>query len=392
MTPKSRYAYIAPTYKQAKNIAWDILKEYARKVDGVTFNESELRCDFMNGARITLYGADNPDSLRGIALWGVVFDEYSQQPSEIFSEIIAPALADHEGYAIWIGTPKGKNSFYDLYEYAKSDPAWLAILLTVDDTGLISVGELETQRQIQTQEEFEQEWYCSFEAAIKGAYYIQEISEMRKTGRITKVPHDPTVGVITFWDLGMDDMTSIGFFQVCGREFHMIDYLESHGQPLSYYVSQLSIKAIEEKYNYTAHYLPHDIEVRELGSGTSRREVLERLGIKVQVVPKLSLADGINAARLVSPRVWIDEDKCKSFIEALSQYRQEWDDKKGMYKNHPLHDWTSHAADMYRYFAVAQHKMVVQPERRPFIPPNMKLTNKNNNRYGTPQSFGRTYN
>jgi len=104
--PNSKYAYIAPTYKQAKNIAWDIIKEYARKIDGVSFNESELRADFRNGSRITLYGADNPDSLRGLGLWGVVFDEYSQQPRNIFTEIIRPALPDHEGYAIWIGTKR----------------------------------------------------------------------------------------------------------------------------------------------------------------------------------------------------------------------------------------------------------------------------------------------
>ena len=155
---QSKYAFICPTYKQAKNIAWDILKEYAGKVDGVKFNESELRADFKNGSRITLYGADNPDSLRGLGLWGVVFDEYSQQPSNIFTEIIRPSLADHKGYAIWIGTPKGKNDFYRLYLRSQNDPDWFGELLSVDRSGLIDKKELDDAEKVMTPDEFQQEW------------------------------------------------------------------------------------------------------------------------------------------------------------------------------------------------------------------------------------------
>ena len=140
-TPKSKYGYIAPTYKQAKNVAWDILKDCSRPIPRISINESELRVDYPNGSRITLYGADNPDSLRGVGLHGVAFDEYSQQPSNIYSEIIRPALADNKGYAIWIGTPKGKNEFYRLFRKARSGiENWLGILLTVEDTDIIDSG------------------------------------------------------------------------------------------------------------------------------------------------------------------------------------------------------------------------------------------------------------
>src|ERR1051325_765255 len=178
-TPNSRYAYIAPTYKQAKNVAWDLLKFYSKVIPGVEYNEAELTVRYPNGSKLTLYGADNPDSLRGIGLWGVVFDEYSHQPSNFFTEIIRPALADHGGYAIWIGTPKGKNEFYRLFEAGKKDEEWLSLLLTVDDTQLIAQEELESARKVMTADEFLQEWYCSFEAAIRGSYYALELSQAR---------------------------------------------------------------------------------------------------------------------------------------------------------------------------------------------------------------------
>ena len=232
--PSARFAYIAPTYKQAKTIAWDYLKFYSRPIPNIRVNESELRIDYPNGARITLFGADNPDSLRGMALWGVIFDEYSQQPGNIFTEIIRPSLADNQGYAIWIGTPKGKNEFYKLYEQAIKDPDWLGMLLTVDDTDVLPQSEIEDSRKVMTEDEIQQEYYCSFEAAIQGAYYGNLISDARSQGRITNVPYDPYVPVHTFWDLGISDYTSIGFFQLVGQEKRMIDFYQNNGLGLDH--------------------------------------------------------------------------------------------------------------------------------------------------------------
>lgn len=348
LTPNSRYAFIAPTYKQAKNIAWDLLKFYARPIPGVTFNESELTATYPNGAKLTLYGADNPDSLRGIALWGVGFDEYSQQPSNIFTEIIRPALADHEGYAIWIGTPKGKNSFYELYEYGKTDNNWMSLLLTVEDTKILPQSELEDARKVMTEDEYNQEFMCSFDAAIQGAYYANQLDKARQEGRIKHVPHDPLLKVHTWWDLGVGDSTSIGFFQVYGNEWRMIDYYEASGEGLQHYINVLNQKG----YQYGEHYAPHDIRVRELGSGKSRLEIAQELGLDFSIAPNMAVDDGINAVRMRFNTLWIDQEKCKRFLEAISQYRKEWNDKMGEYKPHPLHDWTSHAADMLRYWAV----------------------------------------
>ena len=351
---KTKYAYIAPTYKQAKNIAWDILKEYTGKIDNVKFNEAELRADFGNNSRITLYGSDNPDALRGMGLWGVVFDEYSQQPSNIFTEIIRPALADHKGYAIWIGTPKGKNEFYRLYQRACKTDDWLGILLPVNKTDIISQKELNDSRQVMTPDEYRQEWYCSFEAAIKGAYYSEQIAKARKDGRIKLVPYDEALKVHTVWDLGVGQAMGIGFFQVFAGEIKMIDYWEGsnkEGLPQA-------IKEIQKKdYIYGQHFAPHDINATDVSTGKTRLETAKKLGIDFNIVPKFKIDDGINAAKLFFSKLWIDEKKCVTWLDYIAQYKQEWDDARGTFKDIPHKDFTSHAADVLRYAALAENKM-----------------------------------
>lgn len=353
---KSRFAYIAPTYKMAKNVAWDIIKHYSKDIPKIEYNEAELTVKYLNGSKLTLYGADNPDALRGMGLWGVVFDEYSQQPSNIFTEIIRPALADHQGYAIWLGTPKGKNEFYRLYEHAKKDKDWLGVLLAVEDTKIIPAQELEDARKIMSQDEFDQEWYCSFTANIKGAYYAKELQAARAEERITSVPYEKGLLVDTWWDLGIGDATSIGFFQQAGKEWRIIDYCESSGEGLAHYA-----KVLQEKgYVYGTHFAPHDIEVRELGSGESRLEMAKNLGLNFEIAPKLSIEDGINAVRTRFNTLWIDEEKCAQFLNALSLYRKDWDEKHGHFRDKPLHDWTSNAADMLRYWAVSKKDAKVE--------------------------------
>lgn len=351
-TPKGLFAYIAPTYKQAKMIAWDMIKEYSRVIPDVKYNESELTVLYPNGAKLRLLGADNPDSLRGIALHGVVFDEYSQQPSNIFAEIVRPALADNKGYAIWIGTPKGHNNFYELYEYAGTDEKWMRLLLNVDETGVLDAEELDDARNIMSSDEFKQEFYCSFDAAIRGAYYSDQIEKIRKDNRITTVPYEESLPVNTYWDLGVGDATSIIFAQFVGNEKRIIDYYEMSGEGLAHYAKVLQ----EKNYVYGDHYAPHDIQVKELGTGLTRLEQARQLGIDFQITPNIRIEDGINAARIVLGSCWFAEGKTNKLIEALSQYHKEWDAKRGAFRNHPYHDWSSHAADAFRYFAVASSK------------------------------------
>ena len=351
--PQSRFAYIAPTYKQAKNIAWDMLKQYSRNIPNIEYNETELTVKYPNKSKLTLYGADNPDSLRGLGLWGVVFDEYSQQPSNIFTEIIRPALSDHSGYAVWIGTPKGKNEFYRLHQHGKQDNDWLSMFLTADDTNVILKEELEDASKIMSNDEFNQEFMCSFEASVRGSFYASEIAEARKKKRIKTVAYDQALKVHTVWDLGVSDSTSIGFYQRVSTEMRMIDYYESSDKGLPHYIAKLQNKG----YVYGKHFAPHDIKVRELSSGKSRLEIARGLGIEFEIVPNLPVSDGINAGRLIWNKLWVDKDKCQLWLDYISQYRREWDDKKGMFKDNPLHDFTSHAADVHRYMAIVEEEM-----------------------------------
>ncbi len=355
--PNSRYAYISPTYKMSKNVCWDIMKEYSRCVPGVTYNESELTVKYPNGSKITLYGADNPDSLRGIGLWGVVFDEYSQQPGNIFTEIIRPALADHKGYAIWIGTPKGKNEFYKLYKNADED--WYAKLLTAEDTGLIGKEELADAKKTMSEDEFLQEWFCSFEAAIKGAYYAAELQLMREQGRVKLLPHDKALKVHTVWDLGVGENLVCGMFQKSGEEVKLIDTWR--GTRDEGVLDALAIIS-KKPYIFGSHFFPHDVQGREETTGKSRKEAIEALDYEVTVVPEIGVANGIEAVKRMFSRLWVDENQ-KEFLETIPQYKRQWDESRGMFRDDPYHDFASHYADMLRYCAVIEDQMTNEQPR-----------------------------
>lgn len=358
--PNPRLAYIAPLFNQAKDVAWSYLKDYTACVPGVEWNETELRADLPGGARVRLYGADNPDRLRGLYLDGVVLDEHADMDPRMWSEVIRPALSDRQGWAVFIGTPKGRNGFFEIVERAKTDPDWFVSTLKASETGLLPEAELADARRAMTEDQYAQEYECSFTAAIQGAYYGREMNRADDDKRICGVPWDPAAQVWTAWDLGVGDSTVIWFAQQIGREVHLIDYVENNAVGLDWYVNQIKSRP----YVYAEHLLPHDAEARELGSGKTRVETLQSLGLKVRTLPQQSIEDGINAARLLIPRCWFDKAKCERGIEALRQYRRDWDDKLKTFKGRPLHDWTSHAADAFRYLAQGLRKEAKKEEIR----------------------------
>lgn len=356
---KPRFAYIAPLYKQAKDVAWEYLKEYTAVIPDREVNESELRVDFPNGGRVRLYGADNPDSLRGIYLDGVILDEYADMRPSIWSEVLRPALSDRLGWATFIGTPKGHNDFWKKWHDSEDNSEWHRTILKASETGIVAAGELEAARRDMSPDEYAQEFECSFTAAVRGAYYAKDIEQAEKDGRLTKIPIEKTL-TYTAWDLGIDDATAIWFYQLIGKEIRIIDYYEASGVGLEHYVGIL----INKNYLYGDHYLPHDVQVKELGTGLSRLEVLADFGINAQVVPLQRIEDGINAVRKILPRCWFDTDRCKMGLESLRLYRKEWDDKSQTFRQRPLHDWTSHAADAFRYLALSvKEKQDTKPIR-----------------------------
>lgn len=348
--PEPRFAYLAPYYAQAKDVAWNYLKRYTAPITGSAIHEAELRVDLPNGGRVRLYGADNYDRLRGIYLDGVVLDEYGDMDPRAWSEVIRPALSDRSGWASFIGTPKGRNHFCEVYEGALTDKDWLAQMLKASETGILPESELADARKAMTEDQYAQEYECSFQAAVVGAYFARELNAAEENRRIGRVIHEGGIAVHTAWDLGIGDSTAIWFVQTIGREVRIIDYLENSGVGLDWYAKELDRKP----YKYGEHILPHDAEVKELGTGKSRLETLNSLGIRnTRIIPAQSVEDGINAARVYMSRCWFDKEKCRQGLEALRMYRREWDEKRKVFKDRPLHDWTSHAADAFRYLALA---------------------------------------
>lgn len=348
------YAFIAPTYKQVKRVAWDMAKFYARDIPDVTFNEVDLRIRYPNGSTLTLYGADNPDSLRGIGLWGVGFDEYSQQPSNIFTEIISPTLADHGGYAIWIGTPKGRNEFWKLYNKGVSLPDWHSVLLTVDDTELISKDELEAQKAIMSKDEYAQEWYCSFDASIKGAVFSSEISAMRAEGRANIYPYDKALPVYTAWDRGVGANLVVGFYQKSYGQLRKIDTWNGKGNES---LPEAIVMLQNKGYKYGKHFGPHDIEGTDASTGKTWKQAAADLGVDFIVAPKMHVKDRILKAQLALSHTYVDSTKNAEWLDAMSQYHYAWDDSSGQFKDEPEHDWTSHFADEFCYAAVCEDQM-----------------------------------
>jgi len=363
--PNPRYAYMAPTYRQAKNVAWDYLKQFAGKIPGVRFHETELRCDLPTGGRISLLGAENPDSLRGIYLDGCVMDEVAQMPENVFPEVIRPALSDRKGWATFVGTPAGHNAFFDLYEQATADDDWLCVVNKASETGLLDQDELDAAQRMMSADQYAQEFECSWNANVPGAIYGKELETAQAEGRICNVPYDPSCKVDTFWDLGVGDSTSIWFTQTVGRAIHVIDFYEARNEGLPHYCKMLT----DRRYVYGDHHAPHDIEVRELGSGKSRREVAWDLGLNFRVVPKLPLEDGIHAAQMLIPRCYFDRERTKDGLEALRQYHRAYNERTRSFRASPVHDWSSHASDSFRYLAVGMR----QPRDHQRVPQQMAV-------------------
>lgn len=346
--PNPRFAYLAPYYGQAKAIAWDYLKHYARPITAKAM-ESELSVDLVNGARIRLFGADNPDALRGLYLDGVVLDEYGDMRPSVWGEIVRPLLTDRQGWASFIGTPKGKNHFHALAEQAKASPDWFYQQLRASETGIVDPAELEDARRHMTAEQYAQEFECAFDVPALGAIYAKELAQTREDGRLCGVPYDSAALVHTAWDLGIGDDTCIWFYQDVGREIHIIDAYANRGQPITHYLSLLG----QKPYNYGEHHVPHDAEGRELGTGKSIVEIAQQQNVRMRVLPRESVEQGINAVRMLFTRCWFDESRCADGIAALMNYRREFNDKLGEFKANPVHDWASHFADAFRYLAMA---------------------------------------
>ncbi len=397
------YFYFLPTFAQGRKILWDGMDR-----DGMPFldhfppdkviskNASEMKVVMETETGHSIFqiiGTDNYNSIMGTNPVGCVFSEYSLQNPLVW-DFIRPILTENNGWALFNYTPRGKNHGWELYEMARDNPKWYCQLLTVnhtkrpDGSPVISADAIQDEREAGMDEDMiQQEYYCSFDAANQGAYYGNQFKKIDEENRIAVIPYEPALPVETFWDLGVGDSNSIWFVQRVANEFRIIDFYEHNNVGLDHYIPFV----LGLPYDYKEHWAPHDIQVREFTSGTSRLEAAKRMGIKFKVVPNISIEDGIDATRRVLNKCWFDNSKKTKRsdmglrgvgygINALRSYHKEYDEKKKTYKNTACHDWSSHAADAFRYFAVATRPKLTMTDA-------LKLAKQNSSRGNTQTDF-----
>ena len=485
-----QYAYVAPTYKQAKKIAWQYFVDYTRNMPGVRPNKSELtiyidrgwRIDPVTGEKdpdvitLMLVGADDPDSLRGIYLDGAVLDEYAQCDPIIWGEIVRPALADRkkearetgvlyrpgykEPWAIFIGTPKGQNHFFRRYNKAgqaelfcqnyeaefdietekvdwaefeekygikdgvsqketnyilsklperlvldyrtwrkyKSSSNWMTALYRASETGILDADEIDEMIEDLDEEEVQQELECSFTAAIKGSYFGHTLNQIRAKDQIGKVPYNPAYPVDTFWDIGVGDKTTIWFRQKIHGRYYYIDYYEKNGKGLEFYANVLTAKqgrlnstveidrgefVVGKEYRYGRHVWPHDGKAKEFGTGQTRQERADKkYGLRVEIQKRAGVQDRIDAARERLKTSFFDEENCSRGLECLYNYQKEWDGKRAVFKETPLHDWSSHGSDAFGYSAMDDKDSTIEMYERRGMMGTMGNANGNYNELG----------
>ena len=380
--------YVYPTSVMGRGHLWEAIDK-----DGFKFINhipKELRAGDANSTRMVInvkngtntdsqfqvVGANHPDSLRGGGAKLFVFSEWAEHDPYAW-DVVEPILRENDGIAVFNTTPKGDNHARALLEYAKGSDKWWTQTLTVDDTKVFTKNDMEAlvidvvkrfeangRSRGEAEAYIQQEYYCSFDAPVLGSYYGASIKKAEEEKRITHVPHQQGIPVSTYWDLGIDDSMTIWFLQVVGQELHFIDYYENSGEGLPHYAKYLQ----DKNYVYNYHNAPFDIEARELGSGKSRKEIASKLGISFRVAPRLRIEEGINAGRTIFSQCWFDKEKCHRGIQALKNYKKEWDDKNMVYRKHPLHNWASHGADAFRTFAVTYRRPIHIPSGDEYDP------------------------
>ena len=363
--PKPQFAYMAPQRDQAKRVAWSYLKDLTRPFWSKPPNESELKITINNGHKgeSTIYvaGADNYDALRGMYFDGVVLDEVGQIRPSAWYKVLRPALSDRKGWAIFAGTPAGKNMFWNLREEARINPdTHLLLELPASKTGIIDPEELRDAKAQMTEDAFLVEYECSFDAAVPGAYYAKLIGDAEGEKRIGKYPVDPELPVNLVADLGFTDSCSWWAWQETRDGYRIVDFYEDDNQPIQHYIDW--VKSRPYRVNAEGVFLPHDARAKSLQTGKSIIEQFLQNGIRPRLVPEMSLQDGIEAARMILPRCYFDEEACYDGVDHLRAYMREWDERTQTYRNRPKHDQHSHAADSFRYLALAARPVKGKPQ------------------------------
>ncbi len=369
---RPRYAYIGPLLKQAKKIAWEYLKEYTSGLEAKKPSESELTVRLRhNDSEICIYGADNPDAFRGQYFDGVVLDEYGDMSPSVWSKVLLPTLADRRGWAVFIGTFKGRNHFYKIWRQAQGfdlpedlnpdlySKDWFHLTLKASESGILPDSELQLQKMQMDEEEYQQEYECNPNAVVKGTYYSRIIANLEAKKQIyADIEYDPDQPVEVAADLGYTDSSSYWFFQKRPDGLAIIDYLEAHSKSLGFYFDELKAKG----YRYSTIWLPHDARAKSLQTGRSTIEQFLGEGFPVRIAPTLGIQDGIEAARLILPMCYF-HPRTEYGVEALRAYKRSWDEDRKNFSEQPYHDWSSHGADAFRYLALVAKEIRAGDEK-----------------------------
>lgn len=356
------YCYFFPTSRLGKRILWDgANKDGKRFIDYIprdlvkSENSVEMKIELVNGSIIQIMGTDKILNV-GINPIGCAFSEYSLQDPNSWA-FVRPILRENGGWAIFNFTPRGRNSAYDLYLMAKDNPDWFCEKLTIDDTGVLREADMLIERNEGMSEILiQQEYYVDFNKGVEGSVYGKYFETMEKNERVCSVPYDPYALVDTYWDIGVADATTILFVQNVGQEIRIIDSYSAEGEGLEHYVSVLNSKKSAGQWNYGRHCAPHDIQVREWAGGArTRLDIARGLGIDFEIVPNLSITEGITSARAIFHKLWIDKKNCMYLLKCIENYHYNYNEKLNVFSDKPVHDWSSHYCDAVRYLGVSQN-------------------------------------
>lgn len=359
--PKPQFAYLAPFREQAKKVAWNYLKELTKPLQAKPPNESELKITIKNGfnneSTIYVGGADLPDNYRGMYFDGVVLDEVGHIRPSAWYSVLRPALSDRRGWAIFAGTPSGKNFFWQMREEARLNPdTHMMMELPASKTDILHPDELRDARAQMTEETYLTEYEISFDAAIPGAYYAKQIGQAYEDKRVGSFPTDQEFTTDLVADLGFTDSCSWWGWQTTPDGYRITDFYENDNQPIQHYIDWVKSRP----YKVGTVWLPHDARAKSLQTGKSIIEQFLKAGITPRIVTELSLQDGIESARLILPKCYFDETPTYDGVEHLRAYMREWDERTQTYRSRPKHDQHSHASDAFRYLAIAAQPVAKQ--------------------------------
>ncbi len=370
------YWHMLPEYAQARKAIWDAVNPHTgkRRIDEAfppeiraTTNEQQMFIRFKNGSTWQVVGSDSYNSLVGAPPVGLVLSEWSLADQAAWA-YLRPILLENGGWALFIYTSRGKNHGHTTWKLSQTESGWFGTRQTALETGVFTKEQLAAERREYVADYgeedgealFEQEYLCSFESAVIGSYYGRILSRLEQDKRITSVPYDPNYPVVTGWDLGIDDATAIWFAQIVGREVRIIDYAEYRSRGLT----DIAKDILAKPYVYQEHYLPHDVDTREMTSAKTRKETLQSVNLSpIRAGSRLPVQDGINAVRNLLPRCVFDERRCEVGLNALRQYKVEYDTKNKTPRKTPLHNWASHPADAFRELAVQLYDWKEAKER-----------------------------